>query len=85
MTAGAAVFAAGAAFMKGIRRMTPELFRARLASPGLTVAGFAGMTCQHPVTCANWGKPRSGRDVKAFPAWALILLRLLEQRERANA
>jgi len=65
--------------------VTPEQFRGRLATLGLTVAGFAGITGQHPVTCANWGKPRSGREVQAFPAWVEVLLGLLEQRERVNA
>ncbi len=63
--------------------MTPDLFRTRLASLGLTLTGFADMTGQHTTTCANWGKPRGGR-MQSFPAWVEVMLSLME-RQRLSA
>ena len=63
--------------------MTSDDFRARLKAIDLTIAGFAELTGQHPVTAANWGKPRSARGVQEFPRWVPLLLTLLE-RERCT-
>jgi hypothetical protein len=54
--------------------MTPAAFRAALAALGLTVEGFAAITCTHRTTCQNWGRERSGRGKQAFPQWVKLLL-----------
>jgi hypothetical protein len=54
--------------------MTPVLFRACLGKLQLSVPEFAKIIDLAPVTCYNWGKPRSGRGVQEFPVWVTLLL-----------
>ena len=56
-------------------QVTAEQFRTTLQALDLTVEGFAAITGQHRTTCQNWGRPRSGRGVQAFPRWVELLLR----------
>lgn len=57
--------------------MTPQTFRHRLRSLGLTIRGFSAMTGVAYPTPSGWGTERGGR-IQEFPGWVPVLLDCLE-------